>query len=160
MKGISLRRAARCLALIGVGACSPPAAPSRAGDWPVYGGDQGAMQYTTLSEIDRGNVDGLEVAWEWATGEEPAPGPRQPIPGQDVRPGAFENTPLVIHDTMIVTTPYNRVVALDAGSGEELWSFDPQTIQWGQPPNGTGLVHRGVAVWTSNATMFPGGPRS
>ncbi len=150
MTGISLRGAARCLALVVAGACSAPPAPQRPGDWPVYGGDQGAMQYTTLSEIDRGNVDRLEVAWEWATGEEPASGPRQPIPGQDVRPGAFENTPLVIHDTMIVTTPYNRVVALDAATGDELWSFDPQTIQWGQPPNGTGLVHRGVAVWTGS----------
>ncbi len=141
--------ASACLILAAV-ACSAPPAAERAGDWPVYGGDQGAMQYAALDAINRESVDRLEVAWEWETGEEPIPGPRQPIPGQGVRPGAFENTPLVIHDTMIVTTPYNRVVALNAETGAELWRYDPQTIQWGQPPNGTGLVHRGVAVWTGS----------
>ena len=128
-------------------ACSGPPG-ERPGDWPVYGGDQEASQYAALDQINRANVGQLEVAWEWGTGDKAIAGPLLPVPGQGVRPGAFENTPLVINDTMIVTTPYNRVVALDAGTGEELWTFDPLTTQWGQPPNGTGFVHRGVAVWT------------
>jgi quinoprotein glucose dehydrogenase len=65
-----------------------------------------------------------------------------------VRAGSFEVTPVVLGDTMYLSTPYNRVVALDPATGTELWSFDPRTVEWGRPPNGTGLVHRGVAVWT------------
>lgn len=135
-----------CLFSALAGCSAPPA--ERPGDWPVYGGDDGAMQYAAIDQISRDNVGQLEVAWEWETGEKPLSGPRLPVPGRGVRPGSFENTPLVINDTMIVTTSYNRVVALDAATGEELWTFDPETTLWGQPPNGTGFVHRGVAVWS------------
>ncbi|MCH7992153.1 MAG: pyrroloquinoline quinone-dependent dehydrogenase [Gemmatimonadetes bacterium] len=119
-----------------------------AGDWPHYAGDAGAMGYSPLTEIDRGNVSGLEVAWTWNTDEEPLAGPRLPVPGASVRPGAFEVTPVVVNDTMYLSTPYNRVVALDASSGREIWAYDPETIEWGQPPNGTGFVHRGIAMWS------------
>lgn len=129
-------------------ACSGSPDEARPGDWPTYGGDPGSMQYAPLVEITPENVGELEVAWEWHTGDQALPGPRLPVPGEEVRPGSFENTPLVINDTMIVTTPYNRVIALDAATGDELWAYDPETTQWGQPPNGTGFVHRGVAVWS------------
>ena len=121
-----------------------------AGDWPYYAGDAGAMGYSPLPDIDRDNVSGLGVAWTWETGEEPLSGPRLPVPGESVRPGSFEVTPIVINDTMYVSTPYNRVVALDATNGRELWTYDPKTIEWGQPPNGTGFVHRGVAIWSGS----------
>ncbi|HEX2466152.1 MAG TPA: hypothetical protein VHR17_16130, partial [Thermoanaerobaculia bacterium] len=37
--------------------------------WPSYGGDPGGMRYSPLTQIDRGNVDALEVAWTFHTGE-------------------------------------------------------------------------------------------
>jgi quinoprotein glucose dehydrogenase len=120
------------------------------GGWPFYGGDQGHQKYSPLSDIRRENVADLEVAWSWATGEKRIPPARAPISGQAVFPGAFEATPLVINDTMYVVTPYNRVVALDATDGTELWSYDPGAYEWGQPPNGTGFVHRGIAVWSGD----------
>ena len=106
------------------------------------------MGYSSLRDIDRDNVSELELAWTWDTGEEPLPGPRLPVPGERVRPGSFEVTPLVLDDTMYLSTPYNRVVALDPSTGREIWVYDPKTVEWGQPPNGTGFVHRGVAIWT------------
>lgn len=106
------------------------------------------MKYSALTQITAQNVGQLEPAWAWSTGETPIAGPRSPIPGQAVRPGAFEATPLVLDDVMYLSTPYNRVVALDAESGTQLWSFDPRATEWGQVPNGTGYVHRGVAIWT------------
>lgn len=118
------------------------------GDWPSFGGDPGAMGYSPLDQIDRDNVSSLAPAWTWNTGEQPIAGPRLPVPGEPVRPGAFEVTPLVLNDTMYLSTPYNRVAALDASTGEELWVYDPGTVEWGQPPNGTGFVHRGVAIWS------------
>jgi quinoprotein glucose dehydrogenase len=111
----------------------------------VYGGDHGSMKYSTLTEINRTNVRRLRLAWEWKTGE-------ASIANTDstraARPGDFQVTPIVINDTMYLSTPFNRVVALEAGSGRELWRYDPGAYRAGQPSNGTGFVHRGVASWT------------
>ena len=56
-------------------------------------------------------------------------------------------TPLMIDNTLYVSTMYTRVVALDAGTGTELWAFDPRAYEGGAsgaPPGG--FKHRGVAV--------------
>ena len=60
----------------------------------------------------------------------------------------------MIDDVLYVSTSYNRVVALDAGdAASELWSFDPKAYEDGQPPNGTGFVHRGVAAWRDGTAL-------
>ena len=123
---------------------------STSGDWPVYGGDPGGMKYSALTQINRDNVRLLEPAWSWRTGEKPLAGPRLPIPGYEVRPATFQVTPIVLDDVMYLSTGYNRVVALEAESGKELWAFDPRAYDWGQVPNGTGYVHRGIAIWNGN----------
>lgn len=120
-------------------------------DWPAYGRDQAGTKFSPLATIDRTNVAGLEVAWTWETGERPLDGPSRPVRDQTVRPGNFQATPIVISDTMYLSTSYNRVVALDAGTGEQIWAYDPRTTDFGQPPNGTGFVHRGIAMWSSES---------
>ncbi len=136
-------------------ACTPlsegeaiPSVTRVAGEWPTNGGSFEGQRFAPSTQIDRINVSSLQLAWSWDTGELPIRGPRRPVRNQDVTPGNFEVTPVVVGDTMFLTTPYNRVVALDARSGDELWSYDPRTTEWGQPPNGTGFVHRGVALWS------------
>jgi glucose dehydrogenase len=113
----------------------------QSGDWPAWGGDLAATKYSALSDINRSNVAQLAPAWEWATGE-------TPNTAFKTRPGNFQATPLMIGDTLYLSTSYNRVVALDANTGRELWSYDPKAYEAGQPPNGTGFVHRGVATWS------------
>jgi quinoprotein glucose dehydrogenase len=114
-------------------------------DWPIYGGDQAGTKYSPLTDITRDTVARLAPAWEWATRE-------KALPDFGTRPGAFEVTPLMIDNVLYLSTPYNRVVALDADTGAELWAFDPKAYEDGQPPNGTGYVHRGVAAWRDPAT--------
>jgi quinoprotein glucose dehydrogenase len=109
-------------------------------DWPDYGGDPGGMKYSPLADINTANVAGLKLAWQWQTGE-------QPLAAYGTSPGVFEATPVVVDGVMYLSTPYNRVVALDATSGRELWAYDPEAYRDGQVPNGTGFVHRGVALW-------------
>ncbi|MCZ6915873.1 MAG: pyrroloquinoline quinone-dependent dehydrogenase [Gemmatimonadetes bacterium] len=127
-----------------VGACTS-APVIRDEEWAVYGGDPGGMKYSTLTAIDRNNVHDLTPAWEWNVGEHRIP---ETDSTRAARPGNFQATPLMINDTLFLSTPYNRVVALDAETGTEFWSYDPEAYRWGQPSNGTGFVHRGVATWT------------
>jgi quinoprotein glucose dehydrogenase len=135
-------RAARAIVAIiaALGAAASGAAIPPDRDWPVYGGDPGGSKYSPLTDINATNVAGLRLAWRWETGE-------KPMPEYGTSPGIFETTPLVIDGVMYLSTPYNRVVALDPGSGRELWSFDPKPYLDGQPPNGMGFVHRGIAAW-------------
>ncbi|HYM24894.1 MAG TPA: pyrroloquinoline quinone-dependent dehydrogenase [Vicinamibacterales bacterium] len=115
-------------------------APAVEVDWPVYGGDQGGSKFSSLTDVDTQNVSALSVAWEWAAHE-------QALPEFGTRPGVFEATPVMVDNVLYFSTPYNRVVALNADSGAELWTFDPKAYEDGQPPNGTGYVHRGIAAW-------------
>ncbi|MBL8995794.1 MAG: PQQ-binding-like beta-propeller repeat protein [Gemmatimonadetes bacterium] len=125
-------------------------AASLRNDWPTYGGDAGGLKYSSAADVDRTNVHRLEVAFSWEANERPIPaGPDQ----KPARPGLFQATPLAIGDTLFFPTPYNRVIALDAASGRELWTYDPQVWKtYGQPSNGTGFVHRGVATWTDGTS--------
>jgi quinoprotein glucose dehydrogenase len=120
-------------------------AADRATDWPYADGDQAGTHYSPLTEINTRNVAQLKSLWTWKTGE-------TALTEFRTRPGMFEDTPVMIGNVLYVTTPYNKVVALDAASGKEIWTYDPKSYVDGQPPNGTGYVHRGVALWREGAS--------
>lgn len=140
-----MRRLLAALAIAGsLSACREPGGSGMV-EWPAYGGDPGGMKYSPLTDIHRNNVNRLTLAWTWETGE-------QPIPESDstkaARPGLFQATPIMVNDTLYLSTPFNRVVALDPATGVKHWEFDPGAYRAGQPSNGTGFVHRGVATWS------------
>lgn len=107
-------------------------------EWPYYGGDAGGTKYSPLKQIHRANVEKLKLAWIYRTGDW-SDGVRHPVRS------AFECTPLVIEGVMYVTTPFCRLIALEAETGRELWSFDP-AIDRSRPYNL--LVNRGAAWWS------------
>src|SRR6476660_8326615 len=81
-------------------------------DWPVFGGTSGNTHFSTLSQITAENVGKLEVAWTYETG--------------DAWKGSeMQANPIVIDGVLYATSPKLRVFALDAVTGKELWSFDP-----------------------------------
>src|SRR5215207_8905705 len=88
-------------------------------EWPHYGGDTGGSKYSPLDSINRSNVGNLKVAWTFNTGDL-SDGTTFPARS------AFECTPLVIDGIMYLTTPFSRVIALDAEAGKQIWSFDPK----------------------------------
>jgi quinoprotein glucose dehydrogenase len=119
----------------------------RSVDWPNHGNDNGGLKYSPLTDISRDNVTRLEVAFTWSANERNIPAGENQKPA---RPGQFQATPLAINDTLFFPTAFNRVIALDASDGREFWSYDPQPWKtYGQPSNGTGFVHRGVAIWSN-----------
>ncbi len=100
-------------------------------DWPVYLGDQGRSQYSPLAQIHAANVHRLEKAWEYHTGD------------ATERSTMYSN-PLVVDGVLYTVTPSLKAVALNAASGELIWSFDPSVHN-----NGTVIRqrNRGVTYW-------------
>jgi len=136
-----LQRTSLILLATGLLALAPDV---RVQEWPFYGGDQAGTKYSPLADVNTTNVAKLAVAWEWTNGE-------KALEDFGTRPGNFQTTPLMIDNVLYLSTPYNRVVALNPETGAHLWAFDPKAYEDGQPPNGTGFVHRGVAAWRDSA---------
>ncbi len=102
-------------------------------NWIGVGNDRGCQRYSPLTQINRENVDQLEVAWTFHTGE-----------GDKT----CECTPLVIDGVMYLTTNHLRVCALDAKTGDTIWTFDPFADGKSKWPLASGGVNRGVAWWS------------
>ncbi len=92
-------------------------------DWPVYGGDAADDHYSALKQINRANAKDLRVAWTYDTGEV----------------GQMETSPIVVGRVLYGATTSQKIFALDAATGRELWRFD-SGLKAGQPI-------RGVAFW-------------
>ena len=112
---------------------SPAVSPAWAftdSEWPAYGHDYGDTRFSPLSQITPANVGLLKPAWTY----------HMRTPDRETRGFASsEDTPLVVGGTMYVSTPYGRVVALDAETGKERWAYDV--------PNGDQPAARGVSYW-------------
>ena len=107
-------------------------------DWPFYGHDPGGTRYSPLAQINRENVAQLKVAWVFHTGDiSDGTGGRK-------RSG-LETTPVLVDGILYLTTGFNRVFAVDAETGKQLWVYDPKIDLAGN--YGDGLINRGVAVW-------------
>ena len=110
--------------------------------WPTTGGDLANRRYSPLDQIDQGNVGELVPAWIYSTGVE----------------GAFESTPVVAGNTMYVTSAGGRVIALNAATGEELWTFDPApevvTLCCGPTTGGVSIYGDRVYVASLDARLI------
>jgi quinoprotein glucose dehydrogenase len=109
------------------------------GDWRTINRDLAATRYSPLTEINRGNVAQLGEAWNY------------PLRGSNTA------VPLVIDSTMYVPVG-NRVVALDADTGQEKWVYTIPNAPPApgaaanaapQPRNASG---RGVGYWAGDAS--------
>jgi membrane-bound PQQ-dependent dehydrogenase (glucose/quinate/shikimate family) len=120
------------------------ASAASAQEWRFYGGDAGGRRSSPLQQINRQNVGSLKRAWMYHMGETD----REGNATDPHRIAPFESTPLVIDDLLYFSTPSNRVIALNAESGQEIWQFDPQG---GRPGPRQFYQHRGVAYWQSKS---------
>ncbi len=109
--------------------------------WEHFAGTAEANRWSPLAQIDTTNVSALTAAWTWNSGESQTGDIASPSPW------TFQSTPLVFGDTLFTSTPFNRVVALDATSGEAFWDFDPGATQWPLKGVNGGWRHRGIASW-------------
>jgi len=121
-------RASRLLLIVlaGCKAANPPPV-----DWSTTGGAPGNSRYSTLDQINITNVNQLQVAWVYHTGDLPPDGH-----------GEIQATPIVVDGVLYATTPKVAVIALRADEGTLLWRFDAFPNRPTQPH-----VNRGVVYW-------------
>ena len=153
MTGVSACAAAAVIGL-GYGVLAQSGAATNAAasrEWPTYGHDPGGMRFSPLTQITPANVSALEVAWTYhmkpaaSTTSTPAPEGRGRGRG-GLGFAASEVTPLVVGGTMFIATPYSRVVAVEATTGKEIWTF---RLPSGNPST------RGVEYWPGDARTPP-----
>ncbi len=113
--------------------CEPDRkAESQYQSWQVYGGDQAGTKYSSLSQINKENVQNLKPAWIYHTGD------MRQTPASTI-----ECNPVIVSNSIYFTTPALKLVALDAQTGKENWKFDPYQ---GTAASG---VNRGVTFWAN-----------
>jgi quinoprotein glucose dehydrogenase len=129
------------LAALALSACiaGDAAAPEAGPDWPMYRGDLAGTGYSPLREITTENVSRLSLAWDYALEADPA------AAGERPRPPASQATPIVVDGVMYVPAA-DRIVALDATTGGELWRA--------RVADGA-LTRRGVAYWPGDGAAAP-----
>ncbi len=100
-------------------------------DWPVYQGGKSSSHYSPLNQINKKNLSKLKVAWQYHSGENEVKNLSQ-----------IQCNPLVINGVLYGSSPGLKVFALDAGTGERLWEFNPDI-------NNNFSVHpnRGLTYW-------------
>ena len=84
-------------------------------DWLAWGRTNLGQRYSPLDQITPDNVDNLELAWRYQTGDVKQP--------EDTGETTYEVTPLKVGNTLYLCTPHNWLVALDADTGEERWVY-------------------------------------
>jgi len=106
--------------------------PANAGQWMSYGRDYSEQRYSPLKQITVDNVSRLGLAWFADLAE---------------RGGSYETTPVVVDGRIFVTSPWSKVYAFDAKTGQPLWKYDPKVPGQYAVKLCCGIVNRGVAVW-------------
>ncbi|MDT3423190.1 quinate dehydrogenase (quinone) [Pseudomonas protegens] len=120
-----------------VPAVQPVAPGTEQKDWAHWGNTTAGNRFAALDQINKGNIDQLQVAWTFRTGD---------LPESNGAGAEDQNTPLQIGDTVYTCTAYGKVFALDADTGAERWKFDPQ----GSAPNWQRC--RGLGYFDASAT--------
>lgn len=119
------------------GPASPASpAPAAAGK-PV--GDPLGQHFSALADITPQNVDQLKPAWVYRSGALNGEAP------EVARTTAAESTPILLPpeagEHLVVCTPFSQVIALDPGTGQERWRYDPKVARGGK----RGFKCRGVS---------------
>jgi glucose dehydrogenase len=113
--------------------------------WNAYGGDAAGTRYSPLKQLTRENVARLRPVWTYHTGT------LKPETELNEK-AAFEATPILVEGTLFLTTPFNRIIALDPASGAEKWTYDPNVDR---SHDYSEVTSRGVAFWIdSKAANF------
>jgi alcohol dehydrogenase (cytochrome c) len=115
-------------------------------DWLTYHGSYKSWHYSALDQINTSNIDRVKVAWMHS-------------PGRTTR--GLQSFPLVADGVLYYSGSYSRLFALDAATGQVLWSYIPElnedliAAQTHTPYNrGIALGHGHVYVGTVDGRLI------
>jgi quinoprotein glucose dehydrogenase len=94
--------------------------------WRDYGGASDSAQYSALKQVNRSNVSRLKVAWTYPTADNQK----------------YSFNPIMVDGVLYVLAKKNSIVALDARTGKEIWTYSPN------PPPAI-ITNRGINYWES-----------
>jgi PQQ-dependent dehydrogenase (methanol/ethanol family) len=112
-KAVTLAGMASALAFSGIAAANADLEKKIAdpANWAMQAGDMYNQRYSKLTQINKGNVGKMQVAWLFSTG---------------VLRG-HEGSPLVVNGTMYIHTPFpNKVFAVDLDTQKIKWRYEPK----------------------------------
>ena len=114
----------------------------RAQDWDTFNGQLNAQKYATADQITPDNVGQLKVAWQLHTGDvSDGSNPNGP------KASDWGATPLFVNNTLYVSTPFDRIFAIEPDTGKVKWTFDTK-IKLVDPTQGE-LKNRGLSYWAA-----------
>ncbi len=130
MKRVSIQRLCTAIAFFTVAVGISSAQQART-TWRDYLGGSDSSHYSALKQINTGNVDKLEVAWHYLTGDD----------------STYTFSPFVVDNVAYVAAKEGSLVALDGATGKELWVHSFQSAGGGRFRGITG--QRGANYWES-----------
>lgn len=108
--------------------------------WAQYKGGNEAIHYSSLTQIDTTNVQQLQVAWEYHTGD-----------ADTANHSQIQCNPIMVDGILYGTTPRLKLFAIDAATGKENWVFDPFDTLTGNKTFFNQNNCRGVTYWADGA---------
>lgn len=109
--------------------------------WAVTGGGKENLRYSSLKQIDTGNVSKLEIAWIYHSEN-----------NDSNAFGVMECNPIIIDSTLYGVSPKLKLFAINAATGKEKWQFDPADSLSNKTWHRKSVnMNRGVAYWAGGS---------
>jgi quinoprotein glucose dehydrogenase len=106
--------------------------------WTKYKGSSENIHYSSLAQIDTVNVQHLQLAWEYHTGDADTASHSQ-----------IQCNPIIVNGILYGTSPKMKLFAVDAATGKEKWVFNPFDTLTGNKKKLSSLNScRGVTFWS------------
>ena len=106
-------------------------------EWLLHGRTYAEERHSPLDQINTSNVDQIGLSWSFETGTN----------------RGHETTPIVKDGVMFITAPWSVVHALDAKTGDLIWTHDPKVERAWANNACCDVVNRGVALY-ENSIFF------
>ena len=125
--------------LIAIIGCSNHGDDTSLNSWEVYGGSASGIKYSSLRQVDTSNVSQLKVAWIYNSGD-----------ADSAHDSQIQCNPVIIGNVLYGINPAMKLFAVDASSGKQLWTFDPNSFTAAGMDSGSFHIMincRGVCYW-------------
>lgn len=107
------------------------ASGGKSGDWLTYGRDRSETRYAELDQITKENIGDLGLAWTLGLGTK----------------RGIQTTPIVVDGILFATGPWSVVYAIDARTGQTIWTYDPKVPKERATDFCCGVINRGLAIY-------------